>query len=122
MTGTGKEGNREQEVSGISRGLKGIAKELKVPVVALAQLSRKVEDRTDKRPQMSDLRESGGIEADADLIAFLYRPEYYGIMQDEEGNSTAGIAEFGVKKNRNGEIKPIACAFDAKLTKFKDIN
>ncbi len=125
MSGTGesnKGGNREQEVSAISRGLKGLAKELEVPVIALSQLSRAVETRGgDKRPQLSDLRESGSIEQDADMVMFLYRPEYYKITEDEQGNSLAGVAEVIVGKNRHGEARDIRLRFDSDFARFGDL-
>ena len=95
-------GNREQEISYISRSLKSLAKELDIPIIALAQLSRAVEQRQDKRPVLSDLRESGSIEQDADLVTFIYRPEYYGVTQDEEGNDNEGLTEIIIRKHRNG--------------------
>ncbi len=124
MTGggaEGKNGNREQEISSISRGLKGLAKELNVPVIALSQLSRAVESRGgSKRPQLSDLRESGAIEQDADIVSFIYRPEYYDIMEDENGNSTKGIAEIIVAKHRNGALDDVKLRFIGELARFED--
>jgi replicative DNA helicase len=114
-------GNREQEVSIISRSLKSLAKELNVPVIALSQLNRSVEMRTgNKRPQLSDLRESGAIEQDADLVCFIHRPEKYGILEDEEGNSTVGMAEIIVAKHRNGAIDDIKLRFRNVIAKFVD--
>lgn len=113
--------NREQEISSISRGLKAIAKELNVPVIALSQLSRAVETRGgDKRPQLSDLRESGAVEQDADMVLFLHRPEYYGMTQDAEGNSTHGLAEVIIAKQRNGPVGSVALKFIDKLAVFED--
>lgn len=112
-------GNREQEISTISRAVKGIAKELDIPVIALSQLSRAVETRGgDKRPQLSDLRESGAIEQDADMVMFIYRPEYYGITADEEGNSTQGMAELIIAKHRNGSTEDVKIRFQNHLAKF----
>ena len=118
MTGsTGKSGNREQEIAKISRGLKNTAKEFEIPMITLAQLSRAVETRGgDKIPILSDLRESGSIEQDADQVMFLYRPEYYGITEDEEGNSTAGVMEIHLAKNRHGAT---AMGEDAIRVRFK---
>src|SRR5690349_1847838 len=114
-------GNREQEIASISRALKGIAKELNVPVLALSQLSRGVETRGgDKRPQLSDLRESGSIEQDADIVMFLYRPEYYKITVDEEGVPTQGMAEVIVAKHRNGSLDTVKLKFIGKYTKFAE--
>ncbi|MCC5945875.1 MAG: replicative DNA helicase [Bernardetiaceae bacterium] len=116
-------GSREQEIATISRGLKQIAKELDVPVIALSQLSRAVETRGgDKRPILSDLRESGSIEQDADQVFFLYRPEYYGITEDDSGNPTQGIAEVLIAKNRHGETKNISLRFIEHLTRFSDLD
>lgn len=101
--------NREQEISKISRDLKGLAKELHVPIIALSQLSREVEKRkeTNKMPQLSDLRESGAIEQDADLVMFLYRPEYHQIDQNEHGESTKGMVQLRIAKHRNGSLETI---------------
>ena len=116
-------GNREQEIASISRALKNLAKELNVPVIALSQLSRAVETRGgDKKPQLSDLRESGSIEQDADMVCFLYRPEYYNITADENGNSTAGIGEVIIAKNRSGSLDTIQLRFISKFTKFCDLD
>lgn len=117
-----KGGNREQEVSSISRALKSLAKELDIPIIALAQLSRANEKRTDKTPLLSDLRESGSIEQDADIVMFLHRPEYYGIEQDEFGNSTVGKASLIFAKHRNGGLGVEDLNFDAQRTCFSDIN
>lgn len=116
-------GNREQEIASISRALKGIAKELAVPVLALSQLSRGVETRGgDKRPQLSDLRESGSIEQDADIVMFLYRPEYYKITVDEEGMPTQGMGEVIIAKHRNGSTGTVKLKFIGKYTKFADFD
>ena len=115
-------GNREQEIASISRSL-NLAKELSVPVIALSQLSRAVETRGgDKRPQLSDLRESGSIEQDADMVMFLYRPEYYGITQDENGMPTQGIGEIIIAKHRNGSLENVQLKFIGKYTKFTDLD
>lgn len=119
-----KAGNREQEISTISRNLKSLAKELDIPVIALSQLSRAVETRGGtKRPQLSDLRESGAIEQDADIVSFIYRPEYYGIEEwdDEEHTSSVGQAEFIVAKHRNGGLDNIRMKFIGQLGKFEDL-
>ena len=114
-------GNREQEVSLISRTLKAIAKELNVPIIALSQLSRNVENRGgSKRPQLSDLRESGAIEQDADVVAFIHRPEYYGLTTTESGLPTAGIAEIIIAKHRNGEVTDVPLRFIKDQAKFAD--
>lgn len=119
-----KNSNREQEISSISRGLKGLAKELGIPVIALSQLSRQVEQRAghNKRPMLSDLRESGAIEQDADMVIFIYRPEYYGIEEDENGESTDGMAEVIIAKHRNGETDEIPIKFSKKTTGFFDVD
>jgi replicative DNA helicase len=119
--GTDTRGSREQEVSLISRSLKAIAKELNVPIIALSQLNRSVESREGKRPQLSDLRESGAIEQDADMVIFIHRPEYYGLTEDEEGNSLRGIAEIIIAKHRNGAVEDVKLAFRKELARFSDI-
>lgn len=123
--GSGKNGNREQEISTISRNLKALAKELEVPVIALSQLSRAVETRGgSKRPLLSDLRESGAIEQDADIVAFIYRPEYYKIDEwdDEERSPTQGQGEFIVAKHRNGGLDNIRLKFIGHLGKFDNLD
>ncbi len=125
MTGSTdkKGGNREQEISSISRALKGLAKELNVPVIALSQLSRAVESRGgSKRPMLSDLRESGAIEQDADIVSFIYRPEYYGILEDEEGNSLKGIGEIIIAKHRNGALDTVKLKFIDHYAKFANLD
>ncbi len=121
--GDSKSGNREQEIGSISRALKSVAKELNVAVIALSQLSRAVENRpgSSKRPMLSDLRESGSIEQDADMVLFLYRPEYYGLEEDEQGRSTAGIGEVIIAKHRNGEVGTVPLRFVGKYVKFVDL-
>ena len=116
MKGTGKEGSREQEISGISRGLKGLAKEFNIPVIALSQLNRGVEQRADKRPMMSDLRESGAIEQDADQIMFLYRDEVY-----NENTEMKGIAEVLVRKNRHGDIGDVKLFWRGEYLRFENL-
>lgn len=113
--------NREQEIAEISRGLKGLAKELDIPIIALSQLSRGVESRTDKKPMLSDLRESGQIEQDADMVMFCYRPEYYGIEQYEVGSETfdsKGLFMLIISKHRNGELGEIPLTFIHEQTKL----
>jgi replicative DNA helicase len=118
-----RSGNREQEIAGISRSLKQLAKELNVPVIALSQLSRAAETRNanDKRPQLSDLRESGSIEQDADMVGFLYRPEYYKLYTDEEGNSTLGVCEVIIGKQRNGPVGTVKLRYVNQFTKFTEL-
>jgi replicative DNA helicase len=143
LQGTGRSANdnRVQEISEISRGLKTLAKELGVPVLALSQLSRAVEQREDKRPQLADLRESGSIEQDADIVLFVYRQEYYVAAREPkrpvEGDSQEiwdahnkwkaemepvyGIAEVNIGKQRHGATGRIDLKFDAKITRFSDL-
>jgi replicative DNA helicase len=116
MEGGGNPNDRNQQISQISRSLKGLAKELDVPIIALSQLSRAVESRPDKRPMMSDLRESGAIEQDADIIMFIYRDEYYN--RDDVENK--GKAEVIIAKHRNGSVGTVELLFQSNITKFKN--
>ncbi|MDO5570813.1 MAG: replicative DNA helicase [Bacteroidales bacterium] len=117
-------GSREQEVSTISRSLKGLAKELNIPIIALSQLNRSVESRVGegKRPQLSDLRESGAIEQDADMVCFIHRPEYYKITEDEKGNDLRGVAEIIIAKHRNGAVGDVRLRFKAEFARFQNID
>ncbi len=124
MSGTGdnRNGNREQEISSISRNLKALAKELNVPIIALSQLSRAVEQRGAKEgsrvPQLSDLRESGAIEQDADMVMFLYRPEYYDVTQSAEGENIKGLTEVKIAKHRNGTLETVKLKALLHIQKF----
>lgn len=121
--GMNKGGNREQEISTISRSIKGLAKELNVPIIALSQLSRSVETRGgDKKPMLSDLRESGAIEQDADIVSFIYRPEYYGLTEDDDGNSLTGIGEIIIAKHRNGGLDTVQLRFKGQYAKFVNLD
>ena len=115
LEGNSKE-DRFQQISAISRGLKTLARELNVPIIALSQLSRAVEQRNDKRPMLSDLRESGAIEQDADIVMFIYRDEYYN--KDESENK--GTAEVLIAKHRNGSVGTVELLFQGSITKFKN--
>lgn len=117
-----KYGSREQEVSMISRSLKQLAKELEIPIIALSQLNRSVESRTDnKRPQLSDLRESGAIEQDADMVCFIHRPEYYlRSGEDAEGNDIRGLAEFIIAKHRSGSVGDVKMRFRSMFARFEN--
>jgi replicative DNA helicase len=121
-TGEGKNSNREQEISNISRNLKGLAKELNIPIIALSQLSRAVEQRGAKEgsrvPQLSDLRESGAIEQDADMVMFLYRPEYYDLTTSAEGENIKGLTEVKIAKHRNGTLETIKLKALLHIQKF----
>jgi len=123
MSGPDNAGSREQEVSNISRSLKSIAKELNVPIIALSQLNRSVEMRGGtKRPLLSDLRESGAIEQDADMVVFIHRQEKFGITAFEDGSSTKGIAEIILAKNRNGPVDDVRLKFREEKAQFVDID
>lgn len=118
-------GNRQEEVSTISRSLKGLAKELNIPIIALSQLNRVVENREGtgaegKRPQLSDLRESGAIEQDADMVILLHRPEYYGLRVDDKGNDWTGKAQIIIAKHRKGATKDITLRFHGEYTRFEN--
>ena len=117
-------GSRQEEVSTISRSLKGLAKELNIPILALSQLNRGVEGREgqNKRPQLSDLRESGAIEQDADMVCFIHRPEYYHIYQDEHGRDLRGMAEIIIAKHRNGAVGSILLNFKGHFARFQNRN
>jgi len=120
---TDVKGSREQEVSTISRALKSIAKELNVPIIALSQLNRSIELRSgNKRPQLSDLRESGALEQDADLVLFIHRPEKYDIFEDEKGNSLVGLAEIILAKHRNGAVGDVMLRFKDEFVKFVELD
>jgi replicative DNA helicase len=117
--------SREQEISTISRSLKGLAKELNIPIIALSQLNRGVEGRTGlegKRPQLSDLRESGAIEQDADMVCFIHRPEYYKFLEDDRGNDLRGLAEIIVAKHRNGATGDIWLRFKSEFARFQNLD
>ncbi len=121
--GAAGKGNREQEISTISRSIKEIAKEIEVPIIALSQLSRSVETRGgSKRPLLSDLRESGAIEQDADIVTFIYRPEYYGLMEDEDGMPTQDRGDIIIAKNRHGSLDTVHLKFVKQLVKFTNMD
>jgi len=123
MSSSGKGGTREQEISNISRSIKEIAKELEIPIIALSQLSRGVETRGgEKRPMLSDLRDSGAIEQDADIVSFIYRPEYYKIEQWNDGQPCINQAELMIAKHRNGSLNDIRLKFIGKYAKFSNLD
>jgi len=121
MQGRGRFDNRQQELASISRSLKILAKELQVPVIALSQLSREPEKRERKRPQLSDLRESGAIEQDADVVMFIYREEVYAAGDEERRPDVEGMAEIIIGKQRNGPIGRVNLRFDGQYTKFENL-
>lgn len=125
MNGGTSYGSRQEEVSTISRSLKGLAKELNIPIIALSQLNRGVENREGiegKRPQLSDLRESGAIEQDADIVCFIHRPEYYRIYEDDKGNDLRGLAEIIIAKHRNGAVGDVRLKFEGAFTRFSNVD
>ncbi|HQT90764.1 MAG TPA: replicative DNA helicase, partial [Candidatus Kryptobacter bacterium] len=122
MQGPARAESREREISMISRSLKVLAKELDIPVIALSQLRRSVEERNDKRPILSDLRESGALEQDADVVIFIHRPELYGIESYPDGESTQGVAEVMISKQRNGPTGDIRLAFVKQYARFEDLS
>jgi replicative DNA helicase len=118
-------GSRELEVSMISRSLKGLAKELNIPIIALSQLNRDLEKRAGsegKRPTLSDLRESGAIEQDADMVCFIHRPEYYGFTTDAKGNDVTGLAEIIIAKHRNGATGDLWLSFKKYFVRFENLH
>jgi replicative DNA helicase len=117
MQGRSDSESRQQEISDISRSLKALAKELDIPVVALSQLSRAVENRTDKRPVLSDLRESGAIEQDADIVMFIYREEVYNPDTEEKRS----IADILIRKHRNGPTGDRQLSFQERYAKFANL-
>lgn len=119
--GKSKDRNREQEVAEVSRKFKLLAMDLNIPVILISQLNRSCEARTDKRPHLSDLRESGAIEQDADFVGFLYRPEYYGFDEDDRNNSLKGMGEFIISKQRNGRIGTIEFRYNQSMTRIYDL-
>jgi replicative DNA helicase len=121
MTGRGRFESRQQELATISRSLKGLAKELRVPIVALSQLSRATETRADHRPQLSDLRESGALEQDADLVMFIFREEQYRTDDGQPNSDAEGVAEIIVGKQRNGPTGTVKLAFIKEHTRFENL-
>lgn len=124
LVGAKTMGSRQEQVAYVSRQLKGLAKELNIPIIALSQLNRGIESRegSSKKPQLSDLRESGAIEQDADIVFFVHRPEYYGITIDDNGNNLRGIAELIIAKHRNGSTGEVRLKFEGKYTRFSNLH
>jgi len=121
MQGRGRFDNRQQELASISRSLKILAKELEIPILALSQLSRATETRSDHRPQLSDLRESGALEQDADVVMFIYREEVYAASEEERRPEVEGMAEIIIGKQRNGPIGSVPLAFLKQYTRFENL-